>query len=477
MKTSLLILLLAFLVVPLAAQEAPVGSLLVLRNVNVVDVVEGTVQPSASLLIEGNRIMAIGDVEIPSDAQVIDASGKYVIPGLWDMHAHLVWGDWNLSDLLVAHGVTGVRDMWGSLEQAEALRMAAAAGQPMPRMIMAGNLVDGTPLFWPDASIAGTPEMGRAVVDSLADAGAPFVKVYDSLAPEVYDAIVTRAAERGLRVAGHVPMRVRAAHASDAGQRSIEHVFGVLPGCSTAEDSLLAGSEAMLRLMAEGSMPAALQAWLGGMKQMTETYDETRCRALAEQLARNETWVVPTLVTLRGTWMRNDSTFRSDSRLKYIPPEMRDSWLPENSFPARLYRDQDWRTGQAMYRLAVEVVGLLEGEGVPLLAGSDAVVPYVFAGSGLHDELELLVEAGLSTVQALRTATINPARFLQRSDELGTVEEGKLADLVLLDANPLEDITNIMNIYGVILDGTFMSRSDLDAILAETEGFFIDAGE
>lgn len=466
--TCTLALLLILIVAPAAAQEARTAQL-ALTGVNVVDVVEETVQPDVTLLIDGSRIAALGDVPVPPNARVIDARGRYVIPGLWDMHVHMTWGNWDISELLVVHGITGARDMWGSLERADALHEAAAAGERVPRVVMAGNLVDGAPYFWPDATIAATPERGRAVVDSLADAGAPFIKVYDALDPEVYDAIMARAAQRGLPVAGHVPWQIRAAHVSESGQRSIEHAQGVLPGCSSEEDSVLAGAEELFQLLAAGDRSAALQTWLGVIERTAETQNDARCRALAERLAANETWVVPTLVALRGNWYRSDSTFRSDPRLKYIPPRMRTSWLPENSFPARFFTPEDWQIGRRLYRRAVEVVGLLNDVGVPLLAGSDSGVPYAFPGSGLHDELELLVEAGLSNAQALKAATLSPARFLGRSAELGTIEAGKLADLVLLNGNPLEDISNVRKVHAVVLDGAFLPRSDLDAMLENAE--------
>ena len=471
MRTKPVAVLVVLLIASVAGGAAAGEPKTALTGVNVVDVERGTVQRGVTILVDGNRIADVGRPDVPEGANVIDASGKYVIPGLWDMHVHLVHGDWNVADLLVAHGVTSVRDMWGSPSLAAELS-AARADHRWPRIVMGGNLVDGTRVFAPKATLAETPEEGRAVVDALAAAGAPFVKVYDSLAPDVYDAILARAAERGLPVVGHVPMQVGAGHAADAGQRSIEHAFGVLPSCSTEEESLHAGGAEMLKLLAAQDMPGALATWMGGLRRMLATQDDARCRALARRLASKGTWVVPTLVALRGNWMRTDEEFRSDPRLRWIPPDLRTSWLPENGVPSRFFKPEDWQAGQAMYRRAIEVVGLLNQASVPLLAGSDAVQPYVFPGSGLHDELELLVEAGLSPAQAIAAATTSPARFMERSADLGAVAPGKLADLVVLDASPLDDIGNVRRIHGVILDGAWLSRRDLDAILTATERRF-----
>ena len=461
---------------PSSTNSGPIA----ITEVNVVDVVKGEIRSDQTVIITAGRITGVGhadSLQVPGHAEVINANGKYLIPGLWDMHAHLVWGDWDFSGLMVAHGITGVRDMHGSVKRAEGLRKAKKDEELIPRFIMAGNLVDGVPPMFPDANIAATPEQGRAVVDSLADAGAPFIKVYDGLEPEVYDAIIVRAARWGLPVTGHVPWQIRPAHVSDSGQHSIEHTFGLLVGCSSDEDSIVTDADAIFRHIADGNMPTALKIWLNNNRRTAKTQDDARCQVLAERLAANKTWIVPTLAVHRGGWFRNDSTYHTDPRLKFIPPKMRSNWLPENGFPSRFFKDEDWQIGQALYRRAVEVVGLLNDMGVPLLAGSDAGVPYVFPGSGLHDELELLVEAGLSPVQALRSATISPARFLGRVAEFGTIEKGKLADLVLLDASPLENISNTQRIRAVVLNGRYFDRQALDELLKEAEFAAVEAGK
>ena len=455
------------------------AQVLALTDATVIDVAAGVAEPGMTVVVEDGRITAVGEsggVGVPAAATVVDASGKYLIPGLWDMHAHLEWGGWDTSELLVAHGITGARDLWGDLADIERRSRPATGDTIAPRVVMAGAIVDGAPSMLPGTVSVTTPEQGRAVVDSLADGGAPFIKVYDALSPETYAAIVARSQERGLPVAGHVPWRMRAVDASEAGQKSIEHAFGVLPACSPDEDASIANSAEAFGLLASGDMPGALQVYLRNLRLMG-TPDDAACRQLAERLADNGTWVVPTLVVLRGSWLRDDPAFRDDDRLAHVPPNMREGWLPENGFPSRFLSPDDWGAGHAMYARAVEVVGLLHAAGVPLLAGSDAGNPFTFFGSGLHDELELLVEAGLSPVEALRTATSNPAAFLGRADDFGAVAPGKVADLVLLDANPLDDISNVRAVSGVVLDGVWVPEPKLDRVLEATAARFDTSDE
>lgn len=443
-------------------------------DVAAVHVAEGVTEPGLTVVVQDGRIAAVGGrdtVEIPDGATVIEAGGKYLIPGLWDMHAHLTWDGWDTSSLLVAHGITGARDLWGDLADIEERSHPMTGDSLAPRVVMAGAVVDGAPSMLPGTVAVTTPEQGRAAVDSLVDGGAPFVKVYDALAPEVYAAIVARAQDHGVPVAGHVPWRVRAVDASDAGQQSIEHAFGVLPACSPDEEAVVANSAQALDLLAGGDMPAALQIYLQNLRLMG-TSDDAACRRLAERLADNGTWFVPTLAVLRGSWLRDDPAFRDDPRLALVPAGMRAGWLPENGFPSRFLSPGDWEAGHAMYARAIKAVGLLHEAGVPILAGSDAGNAYTFFGSGLHDELELLVEAGLSPAEALRTATTNPAAFFGRTDDFGAVAPGKVADLVLLDADPLADIANVRGVAGVVLDGVWVPQSRLEGVIEQTAARF-----
>ena len=464
------------------AREIPTASL-VIEGVNVIDVRDGSVAENATLVLDGDRIRAVGragSFEVPDGIPVVNGSGKYAIPGLWDMHVHALWPFWydSFLKLFVAHGITGFRDTWGALELAEQLRQQQVLGERhVPRFVVAGNLVDGADPIWPPSVVAATPEDGRNVVDSLVSAGAKFIKVYSLLEPEVFHAIADQAKRSGVPFAGHVPASVRAADAAEAGQASIEHLTGVAEGCADAEEQIVSGMVAWRAARAAGdSSVSRLERRRGERRLTLSTQDDARCDELMEVLASNQTRQVPTLVTLRGYTFMNDPNFTNDSRLKYLPPSVTEFWDPElNDFVTERNED-DWRMDREMLALYIELTGKAKRAGVPILAGSDTPNPYAFPGSGLLDELELLVEAGLTPLEALQAATLNAARFLEATDSLGTLEADKIADIVLLDGNPLADIGNVRTIHAVVLNGKLITRDELDSLLREVEAAAAEAG-
>jgi imidazolonepropionase-like amidohydrolase len=441
---------------------------LAITHVDVVAVTDGSIRSDQTVLISANRIAAVApsrELTVPAGAQVIDGRGRYLIPGLWDMHAHAASEDRveSFARLLVANGITGYRDPFGSLQAAAEAGAAIAAGELTgPRIIVAGNLMDGPPGGVPGARIASTPEEGRRTVDSLHAAGAPFIKVYSLLPPATYFAIAERSRELGVPFVGHVPMLIRAADASDAGQRSIEHLTGVLTGCSTDEEAILAEWRRIMGLVSDGDAAAFTGQYMEPVRRALDTQDPARCRRLAERFVANQTWQVPTLVSLKGKAYLREAAAAGDPRTRYFTPPSR--WTGGRPFGFPMSEAQ-WEILQAQYEREKEIVRVMAAAGVAFMAGSDTATPWVFPGFGLHDELELLVEAGLTPLQALQAATLNAARYLEATDSLGTIAPGKLADLVLLDANPLEDIRNTRAITGVVLDGRLLDRRELDALL------------
>lgn len=446
-----------------------------LHGVTIVDVSDGSLQADQTVLVQGDRIAAVGPealVDVPAEAVVLE--GGYLIPGLWDMHVHATWPLWirTFYPLLLANGVTGVRDMGGLRRAADAAARAIHAGQRVgpPRVVVAGGIVEGPQPIQPRSLIVSTPEEGREIVDFLAGIGEPFVKVYTSLPPETYLAIAAQSRSRGIPFAGHVPAEVRAADASDAGQRSMEHLYGVLEGCSTAEDAILAEYGRAMTAVAQGDTTLSRQIAIAARRSHAlRTQDDSLCRGLAERFVRNETWQVPTLVTLRGQAYMRELAEQGSDLLRYLPRTMTTAWSPESNPTRRSFSEDRWATEREWHQRDRQLVRLMGEVGVPFLAGTDAPNSWAFPGFGLHDELELMVEAGLTPLQALQSATLNPARFLDRTNELGSVTEGKLADLVLLGANPLENIANTRGIRAVIANGRLFRRTDLDSILANVE--------
>jgi imidazolonepropionase-like amidohydrolase len=441
---------------------------LAFMHVTVIDVTGAPSRSHQTVIVTGNRIAAVGrtgKVRIPKNAQVVDASGKYLIPGLWDMHIHSFtdngW-EW-LFPLLIANGVTGVRELGTRLpfERINQLRRETLEGKILgPRYgAVTGRVLDGTGSIILPQTVVETAEQAQSLVREYKQQGMDFIKVYNLLTREVYLAILDEAKRQKIPVAGHVPFSMTASEASDLGQISIEHFTDMFLSCSRDEDAI---REERRQELAKGLTlrPASPLETKAGA-----TYDEQKAAALAARFRRNGTWWCPTIIT-SGT-VPAERRREGDSRLKYIPTSTQQTWRTAFDVSIRNIPSADDRKMRSQRKL--EIAGLMHRMGVRLLAGTDAPTPYVFPGVSLHEELELLVQAGLSPLEALQTATVNPAKFLGKEQEIGTIEKGKLADLVLLDANPLENINNTRRINAVVVNGRHLPQEALRKLLTEVE--------
>jgi imidazolonepropionase-like amidohydrolase len=373
------------------------------------------------------------------------------------MHVHLSFPDGAAQiflPLMVANGVLGARDMHSFLPPIISLKRAVAAGTQIgPRLFVAGTAVDGPNSYLPGARVLHTPDEARMAVRELKTAGVDFIKVYSSLPKELYLVVANEAKNEGIPFVGHVPYPVTAAEASDAGQKSLEHLTEVDVGTSSDEAAIKAEElDAMNQKHGYIPDPARLKS----------TFDSAKAAALFERFRRNQTWQVPTLVVFyQERQIAEPGLSGNDSLLVYIPKMLRDYW---RSLPVDIASKM-----VALGSIHSDLVGRLNRAGVQMLAGSDCPNPFVYPGFSLHDELDLLVRSGLRPAEALRTATVNPAIFLGVTDSLGTVARGKVADLVLLDANPLADIANTKRISAVIQGGRLLDRSALDQMLANAK--------
>jgi imidazolonepropionase-like amidohydrolase len=452
------------------SQSSPSRPVLAFQHVNIVDVRSGNIVRDQTVVVESGRLTEVGpakSVKTPAGATIVDARSKFLIPGLWDMHVHAAWPgiDQQFAKLFVANGVTGVREMYGATYVIKAWKTKYQSGEAWPRMVGAGHILDGPRPFWPGSMVASNAAEGRAAVDSLKARGADFIKVYNGLPREAYVAALEEAKRIGTTVVGHVPDAVLVSEASDLGQRSIEHLNGVSLDCSHDADALRAE-----RVAAEADTSVTkLAVYTKQVDRILATQDPARCTELMKRLARNRTWQVPTLTVLRSMAFLNDSTFAADERLRYMPGAMTARWDWRQDFRFRNRTPEAWANARRSYQRNLEIVGEMKRADVPILAGTDVLNPFCFPGFSLHDELGLLVEAGLSPHAALRAATLSPAMFLGATDSLGTVEKGKRADLVLLDANPLENIGNTRKINAVVLNGRLYDRAAIDSLLAAAE--------
>jgi len=448
-----------------ATQSRP----LVLTHVTLIDVTGGPARSDMSVIVTNDRITEIGrtgEVSVPQTSRVVDAASRFMIPGLWDMHIH--WYDRDYLALFIANGVTGVRQMWG-MPQHHAWRKAIESGTLLgPRMVIASPIIDGPNPIWPMSVSVATEADGRNAVRKSRQEGADFIKVYSLLPKATFLAIADETKKQGLSFAGHVPRSVSAAEASDAGQKSIEHLTGILEASSDREEELRKQIEAIYANLPAGQrLPGPLRQ-RPISRMMIDTFSAEKAATLFARFRRNGTWQTPTMTVLRSTAFLDDTAFRDDPRLKYVPITVKGSWNA-NDFRFRQKTAEDFELARAVYKKQVDVVGLMARANVGILAGTDVLNPFCFPGFSLHDELRLLVQAGLTPLAALQSATLNPARFLGREKDLGTIEKGKLADLVVLDANPLADIGNTGRIHAVVVGGRLLNRKELDELLVTAE--------
>jgi imidazolonepropionase-like amidohydrolase len=414
------------------AQDNP----LALTHVAIVDVTAGRVLPDQIVLIRGNRIAAVGTAPVPAGARQVDLSGKFIAPGFFDMHTHAASGATSGDEQSrratiegelrrrIREGVLGIRDMGAPFNAIEELRRVASSDEPpRPRVWLTGPILNGSggdPAFeW----AVDTPAAADQAVDRLAAAKVDFIKVHDWLRPDVYAEVVRAARAKGLPVVGHIPVALTVEEVVDSGQRDIEHlgnVHGILRTCSSAKvppPHLLRPAPGYA---VEAYAPAMSKAYL---EPLVDGFDPQRCRILIQRLAREKVWQVPTL----SVW----------------------EFIAENP-PAEWNGPID-----RLLTTLLRIVGMMSAEGVPIMTGLDT--PF----KTIADEIELLVRAGLSPAAALRAATIAPASYLGMSGALGTIESGKLADVVILNGNPLEDVRAARRVHGTVITDACSSSNRL----------------
>jgi cytosine/adenosine deaminase-related metal-dependent hydrolase len=438
---------------------------LAITNVTVVDAVAGA-RPNQTVAIRGDTIVAVGGAGESIDAaEVVDGTGRYLIPGLWDMHVHLTYDDAlteAMPRLFLRWGVTSVRDTGGLLDELLPVVQSMRAPDALaPRVFFAGPLLDGERVVYdgdgrPEIGVANaTVERARANVDALAAADADFIKIYEMVSPDVFDALASAADERGLPIAAHVPLSMRARSVAPR-VRSMEHLRNIEMDCSADAESLLSARGAILA--DGGSEPGAdLRTRLHALQRLpaVASYSATECgQALATMAG---TIQVPTL-------RLNAFSIR--------PPFVDDDWFdaveeaPESIATSWRAAGEAWRanptTADTTFAAwSLRLVGSMHERGIPIGAGTDTPINYSLPGRGLHSELELLVRAGLKPLEALRAATIRPAEFFGLEGEMGAIRAGMRADLVLLGADPLEDISSTRLIEAVVSRGKLLNVEEL----------------
>ncbi len=448
-----------------------------LVDVTVIDVVSGSAHPHQTVVWDRSRILSVGKnevVTVPANAQVVAGANRYLIPGLWDMHVHLptlLEGERLALPLFIAYGVTGVRDMGEGIDpehpdvsQLPVKRRwnteALSGLRVGPRVLAsAGFFVDGPSIVRgkiPEFFGASNPEQAREVARYLKDERAgDFIKVYNNIPREAYFALMDEAHRLGIVVAGHKPVRVSFLEAVEAGQHSIEHAREILLDTSPVG--------AMIR-----ANPAARTLLPSQLREVLATHDPVLLQAIFSAMTRNDTYYCPTLVTRRFDAYAGDEAFVGDSRLAQVHPRLRAEWLRDvASTRAKGAAPGAHQTYVDFLNMSMATTAQAQAAGVKILAGSDAGDSFCFFGATLHDELVLMVRGGMSPLEALRAAIVTPAQYVRREAEFGAITAGKIADMVLLDANPLQDIANTRRIHAVVFNGRLFDRAALDRLIVE----------
>lgn len=401
-----------------------------------------------TVLVEGGRIARIGEtdaVDVPEDALVVEGEGRFLLPGLAEMHAHVppeggrAWME-RVLVLYLAHGLTTVRGMLGTPEHLE-LRDELERGTVLgPRLYTSGPSLNGNSI--PD------PDSGRAAVRHQAEAGYDFLKIHPGLTRAEYDAIAEEADEAGIRWAGHVPADVGLERALEAGQASVDHLDGYVEAATP-----------------EGAEPDLEPLFFG--VQLTDVVDEDRLTELAAATREAGVWNVPTQTLIERVLLPGDpEAMAEEPQMRYMPPDMVSGWVDAKR---RIQGHGTWEPERVRRFVELRrdlIVALHEAE-APLLLGSDAPQIFQVPGFSALEELEVMVEAGLTPYQALETGTRNVAVYFDDLDEYGTVEEGKVADLVLLEADPLADISAVHRQAGVMTRGRWLPAEEIRQRLEE----------
>lgn len=425
---------------------------LALTHTTIVDTLTGKLQPDATVLIQGNRITSVSpsNQTTPQATQVIDTHGQYLIPGLWDMHTHVYFdntaGDGTdlVIPLFLANGITGIRDMGSILDPILKARADIAAHRLLgPRMIVSGPMLDGPKSPYKASIAITTPESGRRAVDMLKSRGVDFIKVQSFVPRAAYFAIADECKKVGIEFEGHVPDSIRASEAVAAGQRTFEHLIGIFEASSPDEDRYLTGKKT----------PGLFLA----------SYDPAREARIIRLLAQHQIWQCPTLYWERGQWLVDAVDYSKDPDLAYAAHSwVTELWPASQKSIAKSLDTDPLPIREKFVAHELDIIHKLQTADVPFLAGTDTPAGVdVIPGISLHRELQRFIAAGFTPLQALQTATLNPAKFYGKLSDYGTIQTGRIADLVLLADNPLNNIANTRKVTAVIADGRYLSPQAL----------------
>lgn len=476
-KITSLTLLLTLLLI---ARCQPPGEMfegaICIQNITTVDPTDGA-RDAQTVIIKDGKILKVAptaELQLSEKNQIIDGTGKFLTPGLWDAHVHFAYMDYlapRMFDLFLLYGITSVRDTGGEIMFVKKWKDAALARPTdAPRVMIAGPLLDGMPNVYdgsdpghPPLSIgSGSVEALEKLVHKLDSLDVDFLKAYEMLTPEQYYKLMEMAKRLGYKVTGHVPLSMDVTGASNAGLNSMEHMRNLEISCASNAEELLIQRHAMMKKgknLPGGVLRSSIHA--AQRETAIKNYDDKKADEILQVLLKNQTWQVPTLALNTGQTRMPYSRPEWQESFTYLPDTVEAKWksLTSQADPGDVspFRKQysDWMLMMA---------GKVHKTGIPMMAGTDTPIGFLTPGLSLHEELVVMTEAGISPAEALKTATINPAKYFNLENELGSIRESQWADLLILSANPLDDIRNTQQIEAVFKQGKLLGKSELDSI-------------
>ncbi len=448
-----------------------------IENVTIVHPEKGLIE-NQTVIVLGEKILKVvasKDLQLSPENKIIDGTGKYLMPGLWDTHIHFAYIEElapSMFDLFLGYGITSIRDTGGKIDFVKSWKDKALADpNNAPRVMIAGPLLDGIPNVY-DGSSPGRPPLsvGLATVDAvttkineLDNLGVDLLKAYEMLTPEQFAQITKIASEKGLKVTGHVPLSMDVISASNAGMNSMEHMRNLELSCASNADELW--QQRLQLLNAEkDSAGGVLRSKIHSLQRevAVKNYDDDKANEVLKVLAKNETWQIPTLALSVVTTNKHFEKSDWKQSLSYLPEAIEERWIKG----AEAYNQEEITDFRRQYSdWMINMVGKIHKAEIDIMAGTDTPISLLTPGQSLHEELLLLVKSGLTPLETIKTATINPAKYFNLENELGLVQEGMWADMVLLDANPVENIENTKTINAVIKNGKYFDKSELNTIL------------
>ena len=446
-------------------------------NISTIDPNDGLKENQTIIIKEGKilKIANSSELNLSSSNQIINGSGKFLIPGLWDAHVHFAYIEElapRMFDLFLTHGITSVRDTGGKLDFVKQWKDKALANPTeAPRVMMAGPLLDGEANVY-DGSDASHPELSVRLssVDSvekqielLVSKEVDLLKAYEMLTPKQFMKVCELGKANNLKITGHVPLSMDVISASNAGMSSMEHIRNLELSCASNSEELFTERQEFLKNkdgMSGGKLRSTIHK--AQRAKAIENYDNKKAEEVLRVLKKNGTWQIPTLAL--NTFLSNkyfaDSAYQKS--YEYLPDSIGQYWKKRSLILKDYPMSEVFKTQSDFNKKMVKKIYDFD---IPIMAGTDTPIAYLTPGISLHEELAALVQAGLSPIDALKTATTNPAAYFNLEKELGGIKETMWADLVILNSNPLEDINNTKNIDAIFKAGRHYSRNDIDALL------------